>query len=40
MGLFYNTYNEDVIIIRNLTKYKLYNNNGIMVLLLRINLLI
>lgn len=30
MGLFYNTYNEDAIIIHNLTKYKLYNNNGIM----------
>ena len=27
--LFYNTYNEDTIIIHNLTKYKLYNNNGI-----------
>lgn len=30
IGLFYNTYNEDAIIIHNLTKYKLYNNNGIM----------
>lgn len=30
VGLFYNTYNEDAIIIHNLTKYKLYNNNGIM----------
>lgn len=30
VGLFYNIYNEDAIIIHNLTKYKLYNNNGIM----------
>lgn len=30
IGLFYNTYNGDAIIIHNLTKYKLYNNNGIM----------
>ena len=30
IGLFYNAYNEDAIIIHNLTKYKLYNNNGIM----------
>ncbi len=30
IGLFYNAYNEDAIIMHNLTKYKLYNNNGIM----------
>ena len=30
IGLFYNTYNEGTIIIHNLNKYKLYNNNGIM----------
>lgn len=30
IGLFYNTYIEDAIIIHNLTRYKLYNNNGIM----------
>ena len=40
IGLFYNTYNEGTIIIHNLNKYKLYNNNGIMCTFLQTNLLI
>lgn len=30
IGLFYNTYNYDALIIHHLTNYKLFNNNGLM----------